>query len=72
MSDDQLSALAAFLTGEPTAVTALLAAHVDDGHGRCRACTVGGQRGHATWPCSLFGAASAARAITDHKRRRTT
>ena len=70
MSGDQLSPLAAFLTTQPEAVAALLAAHVDDGHGRCRACTVGGQRGRTTWPCSLYGAAAAARAAA--RARRTT
>lgn len=70
MSEDRLSPLAAFLIAQPEAVTALLAAHIDDGHGRCRACTIGGQGGRATWPCSLYGAASAARAAA--RTRRTT
>lgn len=68
MSEDHLSPLAAFLTAQPEAVTALLAAHVDDGYGRCRACTIGGQRGRTTWPCSLYGAASAARTAARERR----
>jgi hypothetical protein len=48
--------LAAFLAGQPTAVTKLLAQHVDDGKGHCRACRIGGQRGFMAWPCTLYSA----------------
>jgi hypothetical protein len=49
--------LAAFLTAQPTATAKLLTQHVDDGHGRCRACGIGGQRGFMFWPCTLYSAA---------------
>jgi hypothetical protein len=57
-----VDAVVAFLIDQPTAVTRLLADHVDDGRGDCRACGIGAQRGHHTWPCSLHAAATAARA----------
>lgn len=68
MSDPPLSPLAAFLTGDHVATTTLLAQHVDDGRGRCRVCTIGAQRGHVTWPCTLFTAATAARAVRRRSR----
>ena len=56
-------ALAAFLVDQPTAIGRLLTAHVDDGRGHCRACTIGGQQGFLDWPCTIYVAASnAARA----------
>ncbi|MGH3616325.1 MAG: hypothetical protein ACRDRK_27770 [Pseudonocardia sp.] len=58
---DPITALAVFLAGQPTAVARLLADHVDDGHGHCRTCAVGGQRGNHAWPCSLHVAATASR-----------
>ena len=51
-----------FLFGQPTAIRKLLAQHVDDGFGRCRACRVGDQRGNLSWPCLLHGSASRAAA----------
>ncbi|TQM15610.1 hypothetical protein [Pseudonocardia kunmingensis] len=39
---------------EPGMATRLLAAHVDDGAGRCRVCSIGGQAGRAAaWPCLI-------------------
>ena len=39
----------------------LLAVHVSDGHGRCRACTASGTGlPDAKWPCALYFYASAA------------
>jgi hypothetical protein len=70
VSERTLTPLAEFLLGEPTAVATLLTEHVADGHGRCRACTVGGQRGNSSWPCALHGAAIAARDAR-HLRRPT-
>ena len=49
--------LAAFLVGQPGAATKLLAQHVDDGQGHCRACGIGGQRGFLAWPCTIHAAA---------------
>jgi hypothetical protein len=48
---DELAAAIALL---PRAAERLLADHVDDGRGRCRRCTLGGQSGHHhLWPCRL-------------------
>ena len=52
--------LTRFLFDQPTAVAALLTGHVDDGHGHCRTCRIGGQRGAPTWPCALHDAATRA------------
>jgi hypothetical protein len=51
------SLLASLIVDEPGAVAALLEQHVDDGHGHCRTCTLGGQRGNQTWPCTIYAAA---------------
>jgi hypothetical protein len=53
-------ALAAFLVEQPTAIGRLLTEHVDDGRGHCRTCTVEGQQGFLTWPCTIHVAASKA------------
>jgi hypothetical protein len=45
---------------QPTAIGRLLADHVDDGRGHCRTCTVGGQQGFLTWPCTIYAAAAKA------------
>lgn len=34
-------------------VNRLLAEHVDDGTGHCRACPIGNQAGYQSWPCRL-------------------
>ena len=49
---------------QPIAVTTLLGQHSDDGHGHCCTCTLGGQRGHSTWPCTIYAAATLAAART--------
>ena len=49
-----------FLVHQPTAITNLLAHHVDDGRGRCQACRVANQRGCRSWPCVLHDAATRA------------
>lgn len=41
----------------------LLAEHVADHLGHCRTCTLGGQRGHQCWPCSIYGNAVRAREV---------
>ena len=46
----------------------LLAEHVDDGHGRCAVCSVGGQTLRMRWPCSI--ATTAARALALVRERR--
>jgi hypothetical protein len=55
-----LAELTAFLSLRPTATTKLLAQHVDDGRGYCQVCTIGGQRGHRIWPCTIYTAAARA------------
>ncbi len=52
--------LATFLSAQPTATAKLLAQHVDDGHGYCRACPLGAQHGHQVWPCTIYAAAARA------------
>jgi hypothetical protein len=49
---EPVDALAVFLAGQPTAVARLLAEHVDDGRGDCRACSLP-QGGYVPWPCTL-------------------
>ena len=57
-----MSDLAVELARRPDITQRLLALHVPDGHGRCRACTTPGTgRPAAVWPCVLhFYAAAAA------------
>ena len=31
----------------------LIAAHSDDGRGRCAACLIGAQAGNQPWPCTI-------------------
>lgn len=51
------SLLADLIVDQPIAVTTLLEQHVADEHGHCRTCTLGGQRGNQTWPCTIYAAA---------------
>lgn len=60
-----LEALTEFLVSQPTAVARLLIRHVDNGHGDCRVCTIGGQHGNLPWPCTIHMAASLARDRTN-------
>jgi hypothetical protein len=60
-----LEALTEFLESQPAAVAKLLAQHVDNGHGGCRVCAIGGQRGYLPWPCTIYMAASLARDRTN-------
>jgi hypothetical protein len=64
---DITEALAAFLLVQPTALANLLAQHVEDGSGACRACTVD-QHGHLPWPCALRIAADRALSQGDAPR----
>lgn len=59
MNVDPTFPLARFLIGQPAAVERLLAQHVDDGSGHCRACPLG-QRGFMTSPCTIRNAAELA------------
>jgi hypothetical protein len=51
------SLLADLIVDQPIAVTTLLEQHVADERGHCRTCTLGGQRGNPTWPCTIYAAA---------------
>ncbi|MGD9528664.1 MAG: hypothetical protein AB7I38_17150 [Dehalococcoidia bacterium] len=51
-----------FLVAAPDVTARLLATHVDDGSGHCRACPLGAQAGYHTWPCSIVTAARRAAA----------
>ena len=42
-----------FLKRNPRSVRVLMTRHVDDGTGRCAACTSGAQAGRPLWPCTL-------------------
>lgn len=53
--------LAELLADDPTAVDKLLTEHLADNQGHCKACTIGGQRGQPSWPCTLHAAATLAR-----------
>lgn len=53
--------LVAFLARQPTAVVALLAAHVDDGTGKCRMCGARASGDRMPWPCTIYQAAVQAR-----------
>ena len=56
-----MSALARELSRLPGVAERLLALHVPDGHGRCRACTTPGTGlPGAQWPCALHFYASSA------------
>jgi hypothetical protein len=52
-----LAELTVFLLLRPAATEKLLAQHVDDGRGRCKACSVGAQQDHHLWPCTIYAAA---------------
>lgn len=59
-----MSALARELAQLPGVARRLLAAHVPDGHGRCRACTTPGTGlPGARWPCALHFYAAAAQQL---------
>lgn len=55
-----LEPLVTFLVTQPTAIRRLLAQHRDAGDGSCLACRIGAQRGHLSWPCTIYTAALAA------------
>jgi hypothetical protein len=67
--DHRLAAeeLAILLAAQPDMLAKLLAEHQDDGRGHCRVCTLGGQRGHQSWPCNIATVAQRATQIRDAK-----
>jgi len=52
--------LVALIRSEEGMAERLLAEHADDGSGRCRTCSGGGQTGHYRWPCTLHRCAALA------------
>lgn len=57
------SGTVALIVGQPGMSARLLAQHVDDGRGRCRVCSAGGQAGHSVFPCTLHAAAEQAQVV---------
>ncbi|OLT11760.1 hypothetical protein BJF78_26210 [Pseudonocardia sp. CNS-139] len=71
MNRRDLAVLAEFIANQPGTSVRLLREHRDDGTGRCRRCSAGGQGPHYPWPCAMVRAADAAQRI-EHRRRRPT
>jgi hypothetical protein len=53
--------LVVLIRSQPGMAQRLLTEHVDDGSGRCRVCSTGGQTGRYRWPCALRRYAEQAR-----------
>jgi hypothetical protein len=53
--------LVVLIRSQPGMAQRLLTEHVDDGSGRCRVCSTGGQTGRYRWPCALHRYAEQAR-----------
>jgi hypothetical protein len=58
-----VSPLVQFIVNNPGLADVLLAQHVDDGSGYCRACALGAQRGYHRYPCFIRCTAERARQI---------
>ena len=56
-----VSPLVMLIRSQPGMAERLLSEHVDDGSGRCRVCSTGGQTGRYRWPCALRRYAEQAR-----------
>jgi hypothetical protein len=54
--------LVMLIRSQPGMAQRLLAQHTDDGTGRCRVCSGGGQTGRFRWPCTLHRCATDAQA----------
>jgi len=59
---DPVHPLVVLIRSQPGMAERLLAEHADDGSGRCRVCSTGGQTGRFPWPCTLYRSACDARA----------
>jgi hypothetical protein len=57
---DTLALIVDLIGDNPDGIAKLLATHVDDGSGHCRACPLAGQRGFDSWPCIHHTAATLA------------
>jgi hypothetical protein len=60
--DRAVDPLVILIQSEPGMAQRLLAEHTDDGTGRCRVCSTGGQSGRFQWPCTLHRSAADAQA----------
>jgi hypothetical protein len=58
-----VSPLVQFIVNSPGLAEALIAEHIDDGRGYCRACALGAQRGYHQHPCNIRCAAERVRQI---------
>lgn len=56
--------LVALIRSQPGMAERLLADHTDDGTGRCRCCSSGGQTGRYQWPCAIHRSATQAHPAT--------
>jgi hypothetical protein len=52
--------LVELIRSQPGMAERLLIEHADDGSGRCRACSGGGQSGRHRWPCTIHHCATRA------------
>jgi hypothetical protein len=52
-----------FMLQNPGVAVALIKTHFDDGHGFCRACALGAQRGYLRFPCDIRRVAEKARRL---------
>jgi hypothetical protein len=57
------SSLIALFVSQPQMIERLAVEHADDGSGRCRCCSAGGQTGRYRYPCTI-------RVAVDEARRR--
>jgi hypothetical protein len=64
----EVSPLVAFIVKNPGLSESLLRQHVDDGHGYCRVCALGAQRGYYRFPCDIRCTAERAREIERSSR----
>ena len=62
--------LVQMILSQPGMAERLIAEHGDDGRGHCRVCTLGGQRGQHSWPCTIRQAADEAESIAERRRGR--
>jgi hypothetical protein len=64
----EVSPLVEFIVNNPGLSATLLRQHIDDGHGYCRACALGAQRGYYRFPCDIRCTAERAREIERSRR----
>ena len=65
----EVSPLAEFIVKNPGLSASLISKHVDDGHGYCRVCALGAQRGYQKFPCYIRVTAEEAHEIERRRSR---